>query len=115
VARAALATPQFAASESAGRALSLEEAEAEASTFLTSLQAEERAARPAGAASEAGLTPREIDVLRLLVAGQSNPQIAEVLFISPRTASTHVTNILAKLGIGSRTEAAARAMREGLI
>jgi DNA-binding NarL/FixJ family response regulator len=65
--------------------------------------------------NEAGLTPREVEVLRLLVAGQSNPQIAESLFISPRTATTHVTNILAKLGVDSRTEAAAHAVRDGLI
>ncbi len=61
------------------------------------------------------LTPREHDVLRLLVQGMSNPQIAEVLFISPRTVTTHVTNILAKLGVATRTEAAARAVRDGLI
>jgi DNA-binding NarL/FixJ family response regulator len=61
------------------------------------------------------LTPRELDVLRLLIDGQSNPQIAEALFISPRTATTHVTNILAKLGVTNRTEAAARAIRDGLV
>jgi DNA-binding NarL/FixJ family response regulator len=54
-------------------------------------------------------------VLRLLVAGKSNPGIAEALFISPRTATTHVTNILAKLGAASRTEAAAVAVRDGLV
>jgi DNA-binding NarL/FixJ family response regulator len=62
-----------------------------------------------------GLTPRELEVLRLLVAGRSNPQIAEALFISPRTATTHVSNILAKLGVESRTEAATRAIRDGLL
>jgi DNA-binding NarL/FixJ family response regulator len=76
---------------------------------------EEHASHPVGATKEGGLTPREIEVLRLLVTGQSNPQIAETLFISPRTATTHVTNILAKLGVESRTEAAARAIRQGLI
>jgi DNA-binding NarL/FixJ family response regulator len=58
---------------------------------------------------------REREVLRLLVAGHSNPAIADRLFISPRTAQTHVTNILAKLGVASRTEAAALAIREGLV
>jgi DNA-binding CsgD family transcriptional regulator len=62
----------------------------------------------------AGLTPRELEVLRLLVEGRSNRQIAETLFISDKTASVHVTNILAKLGVHSRLEAAATARRLGL-
>jgi DNA-binding CsgD family transcriptional regulator/tetratricopeptide (TPR) repeat protein len=62
----------------------------------------------------AGLTPREVEVLRLLVEGRSNRQIAEQLFISGKTASVHVTNILAKLGVHSRLEAAAAARRLGL-
>jgi DNA-binding NarL/FixJ family response regulator len=62
----------------------------------------------------AGLTPRELEVLRLVAAGRSNGQIAETLFISRKTASVHVSNILAKLGVHSRTEAAAAAHRMGL-
>jgi DNA-binding CsgD family transcriptional regulator len=62
----------------------------------------------------AGLTPREVEVLRLLVEGRSNRQIAETLFISGKTASVHVTNILTKLGVHSRLEAAATARRLGL-
>jgi DNA-binding CsgD family transcriptional regulator len=57
----------------------------------------------------AGLTPREFDVLRLVAAGMSNARIASELFISPKTASVHVSNILAKLGASSRNEAAATA------
>ena len=60
------------------------------------------------------LTPREREVLRLLVEGRSNPEIAAALFVSPRTAETHVTHILAKLGVTSRAEAAAHAVRVGL-
>jgi DNA-binding CsgD family transcriptional regulator len=60
------------------------------------------------------LTPRELEVLRLLVEGRSNRQIAEQLFISGKTASVHVTNLLAKLGVHSRLEAAATARRLGL-
>jgi DNA-binding NarL/FixJ family response regulator len=56
-----------------------------------------------------GLTAREIEVLRLVTAGQSNREIAAALFISPKTASVHVSNILAKLSAATRTEAAARA------
>ena len=58
-----------------------------------------------------GLTPREQDVLRLVAEGRTNRQIAEELFISPKTASVHVSNILAKLGVSGRTEAAALAHR----
>ena len=50
----------------------------------------------------------------LLAAGRSNPQIAEALFISPKTASVHVSNILGKLGVDSRVEAAAVAHRLGV-
>jgi DNA-binding NarL/FixJ family response regulator len=60
------------------------------------------------------LTSREREVLRLLAAGRSNREIAAVLFITPKTASVHVSNILGKLGAASRTEAAAIAHREGL-
>ncbi len=61
-----------------------------------------------------GLTPREREVLRLVAAGRSNRQIAEALYISRKTASVHVSNILAKLGVHSRGEAAATARRLGL-
>jgi DNA-binding NarL/FixJ family response regulator len=53
-------------------------------------------------------------VLQLLSAGQSNKEIGAELFIAAKTASVHVSNILAKLGASSRTEAAAIAHREGL-
>jgi DNA-binding CsgD family transcriptional regulator/tetratricopeptide (TPR) repeat protein len=56
-----------------------------------------------------GLTERELEVLRLVAAGRSNREIAAELFISPKTASVHVSNILGKLGVASRGEAAARA------
>ena len=59
------------------------------------------------------LTPREQEVLELLAEGNSNREIAAKLFIAPKTASVHVSNILAKLGASSRTEAAAIAHREG--
>ena len=61
-----------------------------------------------------GLTPRERDVLPLLVQGRTNRQIAEALFISENTAGVHVSNILGKLGASTRTEAAAIAARLGI-
>lgn len=67
------------------------------------------------AATEAGLTKREIEVLRLLVEGYSDKEIGEALFISHRTAMTHVLNILNKLGVNSRTAAAAWALRHGVV
>ncbi|MGI5329931.1 ATP-binding protein [Actinomadura nitritigenes] len=73
-------------------------------------------ARRAGLAGTAGgpLTARESEVVRLLARGRSNREIAEELVISPKTASVHVSNILAKLGVGSRGEAAAAARDRGL-
>ncbi len=71
------------------------------------------AARPAGVALP--LTPREREVLELIANGRSNRQIAQRLYISEKTVSVHVSNILAKLGVGGRTEAAAVARRDGLL
>ncbi|WP_310718261.1 helix-turn-helix transcriptional regulator [Streptomyces lydicus] len=65
----------------------------------------------APSAAALGLTPRERDVLRLVAEGRSNRQIADALFISPKTASVHVSNILAKLGVSGRGEAGAVAHR----
>ncbi len=72
------------------------------------------AAAPPTPAEQLGLTPREAEVLALVAAGRSNSQIAAELFISPKTASVHVSNILAKLGVSTRVEAAAIAHRLGL-
>ena len=64
---------------------------------------------------EFGLSPREFEVLVLVAEGLTNRQIAETLYISPKTASVHVSNILAKLGVASRGEAAATAHRLGVV
>jgi DNA-binding CsgD family transcriptional regulator/tetratricopeptide (TPR) repeat protein len=61
-----------------------------------------------------GLTSRELDVLRLLAAGYTNPQIGEALYISRKTASHHVSSVLTKLGVTTRVEAAGVAHRLGL-
>ncbi len=70
----------------------------------------------ARAGVEAGvLTPREREILALVATGRSNGEIGKQLFISGKTVSVHVSNLMAKLGAGSRTEAAALARRAGLI
>jgi DNA-binding CsgD family transcriptional regulator len=65
--------------------------------------------------NRAGLTARQAEVLQLLAAGLSNVEIADRLFVSPRTIETHVSAVMGKLGCSSRTEAVATAHREGLI
>ena len=69
---------------------------------------------PAGPLVDLGLSVRELEVLALVAAGRTNGQIAKELFISPKTASVHVTHILDKLGVSSRIEAAMIAARAGL-
>ncbi|MBK7624004.1 MAG: response regulator transcription factor [Kineosporiaceae bacterium] len=68
-----------------------------------------------GRGSPLVLTPREHEVLELVALGRSNGEIGARLFISTKTVSVHVSNILAKLGASGRTEAAALARRQGLI
>jgi DNA-binding NarL/FixJ family response regulator len=73
---------------------------------------------PAGPGDGAGqfrLTDREREVLKLVAGGHSNGQIAAALFISPKTVSVHVSNILAKLGVSGRAQATAVAHRVGLL
>ena len=63
----------------------------------------------------AGLSPREVEVLSLLVRGYSNRQIAATLFISARTVNSHVEHIYTKIGVGTRGSAAMYAMRHGIV
>jgi DNA-binding NarL/FixJ family response regulator len=67
-----------------------------------------------GAAGEGELTTREREVAALLAEGLSNAELARRLYISPTTAAVHVSNILMKLGMSSRAEVAAWAVRSGL-
>lgn len=66
-------------------------------------------------AQDEGLTSRELEVLRLMVHGDSNPAIAEKLFVSRSTVKFHVSNILMKLGTATRTEAVAVAVQRKLV
>jgi non-specific serine/threonine protein kinase len=106
-----LSDTQFAATWDEGRALPLAQALAIAAT-VTPVAEEPKAAQPANPFL---LTRRERDVLRLLAKGQTDRQIAEALFIGPRTVSWHVSAILGKLGVNSRREAAIKAQTDGLL
>jgi non-specific serine/threonine protein kinase len=109
--RAVLEPATCEAAWAAGATLPLETAAAEALADVDPTLGALPAPDPADAM---GLTPREIDVLRLLAQGRSNREIGEELFISPRTVNFHVTNLLAKLELDSRSAAAAFAVRHGL-
>jgi predicted ATPase/DNA-binding CsgD family transcriptional regulator len=113
--RARLGADVFAAAWAAGRALTLDQAVAEALALVIpeapigSVVARDTPGTPAR------LSPRELEVLRLLVAGHTDRQIADALFISHRTAQGHVAGIFNKLGVNSRTAAATAAIRDGLV
>ncbi len=110
-AAATLAAPAARAALSAFERLGARRDADEAAALLRALGAGGRTA-PRGDRGE--LTAREREVLGLVVAGLSNGAIAERLVISPKTAEHHVSRVLAKLGVRSRAEAAAHAVREGL-
>lgn len=77
--------------------------------------APELAAQVAARSDQPDLTPRELEVLRLIVEGRSNAEIGLALGMGTGTARTHVSNILDKLGAGDRTEAATVALRRGIL
>jgi DNA-binding CsgD family transcriptional regulator len=87
-------------------------AEIEALAQRTRISLETPTRRELGAGgTQLGLTPREVEVLELLAAGRTNRQIGDELYVSEKTASVHVSNILRKLGVTSRVDAAAIAQR----
>jgi non-specific serine/threonine protein kinase len=101
----------FAAAWAVGRSLSVDQAVAEAQGVAADSAVPPH---PRSEASPYRLTPRERDVLRLLVEGRSDREIAQALSIGTRTVETHVSNLFAKFGVNSRTEVAAIAVRRGL-
>ncbi len=123
-ARAVLGEDGFAAAVAAGRRVpppaALAEAQAVADALATAADAPEAVhalrsvSGPAVTAAAYGLSPREREVLALLAKRFTDKEIAAALFITPRTAETHVKHVLAKLGAANRREAAALAARHGL-
>jgi len=82
---------------------------------LRSLGATGPAVRERSPQADQELTPRETEILALVAQGRSNREISGQLYISAKTVSVHISNILAKLGAAGRTEAAAVARRRGLL
>jgi non-specific serine/threonine protein kinase len=113
-ARSALSDAAFTAAWDAGTRLGWNDVLAE-SDALTAMASAGRPAKRRGADAHHGLSPREVDVLRLLAAGHANRAIGKTLSISERTVENHVLHILTKLGVESRTAAAALAIRQGLV
>jgi DNA-binding CsgD family transcriptional regulator len=113
--KATMGDAAFTAAWNAGRDLSLDCAVAEA-LAVRPTASEPMDAVPTGVADpSAGLSPREVEVLRRLVAGATNREIAAELFISPRTVQSHMTNIFGKLGVGTRSAAVAYAYQHKLV
>jgi non-specific serine/threonine protein kinase len=118
-ARARLGDAAFAAALDAGRMLAPDDAIAEAAAVGDAPPQGAFGEEPVPGADRSveeeapGLTARELEVLRQIVEGRTDAQIAETLFISPRTVSTHVGHILHKLEVSSRAAAASYAIRHG--
>jgi non-specific serine/threonine protein kinase len=112
--RRALGDRAFAAASAAGAAASLAAAGAEAAALFAAA-AGDGPARPDDPGTRFGLTAREREVLRLVAAGRADKEIAASLGISRATASKHVSSILTKLGVSSRTAAVAAIGRHGLV
>jgi DNA-binding NarL/FixJ family response regulator len=115
-ARAGLEETTWLSAKEAGRSLPLPESVSEAMAIACEAAAPACPGplAPSASRSLGELTQREREVLSLVVAGRTDQQIADALFVSRRTATTHVANILNKLGVDSRTTAAAFAVRHGL-
>ncbi|HKG27012.1 MAG TPA: response regulator transcription factor, partial [Thermomicrobiales bacterium] len=98
-----------------GRRLDVAEVIEEASAWAPSPDMPTSVTQASTPGNDYGLTARELEVLRLLAEGQSSREIGETLFISYRTASTHVANIFGKLDVDNRAAAVAKALQKGLI
>jgi DNA-binding CsgD family transcriptional regulator/tetratricopeptide (TPR) repeat protein len=116
-ARAKLGGEAFGATWAAGEDLPLEQAVTEAHTVAVDASRwsahAEPDSRPSGALG--GLSPRELEVLGLVAEGLTNAQVAQRLFLSPRTVNAHLNSIYHKLGVGSRSAATRFAVEHGLV
>ena len=113
-ARAWLDPDAYTSAWESGQALRFAQAIEEGLAAVAAIEAQLAPGRSSPGTAGGGLTPREQEVLRLLVAGRSNAEIAAALFVSRRTITTHVGRLYAKLGVASRAEAIALAHRHGL-
>lgn len=111
--RAALGEEAYTAACARGRAMPFDQALADALAIARGVDGS--ASGQLRERPRFGLTSREFDVLRLLVNGHSDREIARILNVSPRTVGVHVTGLLAKFGVENRTAAAAQAIRHGLV
>ncbi|HEV2066291.1 MAG TPA: response regulator transcription factor, partial [Thermomicrobiales bacterium] len=114
-AKAELGDAAFEAEQQAGHNLTTAQALEEARAWADHAIAAPPSPRPDTAAPSHDLSSRELEVLEWIAAGKSNQEIADALSISVRTVKTHVTSILTKLDVSSRSAATAYAHREGLV
>ena len=111
----ALGAERYTDLRAAGRTRGLVSAVALAKAVANRVEQSSNTGRHGSVPALIDLTPREVDVSRLLVAGRSDRQIGTALFIGHRTAQDHVSNVIRKLSVANRTEAAAVAVRDGLV
>ncbi len=113
--RSSLDEQRFERFYQAGRVMSMDQGVHLALEITSRLISSEPEPTPRNAVTAGDLTPREIEVLRLIAQDYRNREIAEELFISPKTVDNHVSNILSKLGVSSRAAAVSYAAAEGLV
>jgi DNA-binding CsgD family transcriptional regulator len=114
MARAALGDAAVEAALTAGRTMQPQEVLAEINRDLAQATGIADGDRAMGSERELGLTPREVEILRLLPQGLTNAEMADALFVSPRTVQTHLTHLYGKLGVEGRAGAITIAVRHGI-
>ena len=105
----------FEAAYASARIISLDDIVREALTYHQLVKHVSTPAPVPPVAGDIMLTPRVKEVLQLIAEGKSDKEVGEILFISRSTAARHVANIFLKIGVNSRTAAAAYAFRQGLV